>query len=105
LIESSGNPSNTRHEIGSRLEWKKLQGIESGEGNQGPRFVGQSPLLANWKVYRSTPESTGELVHQTSGERLDWAIPTAGNYRIELWLELLGQPHCWILSSPFYLKS
>ena len=104
LIESSENPSNTRHEIGSRLEWKKIQGIESGEVTQGPRFVGQSPLLANWKVYRSTPESTGELVHQTSGERLDWAIPTAGNYRIELWLELLGQPHCWILSSQFYLK-
>jgi hypothetical protein len=104
LIESPENQSSTRHEIGSRLEWEKLQGIESGEGNQGPRLVGQSPLLAHWKVYRSTSESTGELVYQTSGERLDWAIPTAGNYRIELWLELLGQPHCWILSSPFYLK-
>jgi hypothetical protein len=86
------------------LEWKKLQGIESGEVNRGPRFVGQSPLAANWKIYRSTSETTGELVHQTTSERLDWAIPTAGNYRIELWLELLGQPHCWILTSPFYLK-
>jgi hypothetical protein len=44
------------------------------------------------------------LVLEAHGERLDWAIPTAGNYRIELWLELLGQPHCWILTSPFYLK-
>ena len=104
LIETSETQSNTRHEIGSRLEWKKIQGIASGELHQGPRLVGQSPLAANWKVYRSTSESTGELVLEAHGERLDWAIPTAGNYRIELWLELLGQPHCWILTSPFYLK-
>jgi hypothetical protein len=104
LIGGLHTQGNNRHEIGSRIEWQNLKGPPGNTVEPGPRLVGQSPLVANWKVYRSTLESRGQLVHQTHSDRLDWEIPMAGNYRIELWLELLGQPHCWILSSPFYLR-
>ena len=76
-----------RHEIGTRTAW-----IE------GEKLQGQSPLEAHWKVVRE-----GEVVHEADGDRLDWKIPSAGIYRVELWLEVLDQPHCWILTSPFYL--
>jgi len=46
----------------------------------------------------------GELVHESKGTVLDWQVTRSGNYRVELWLELLGQPHCWVLTSPIYLK-
>jgi hypothetical protein len=93
----------SRHEIGSRLDWEEI-------GQRGPlRLVGQAPLPAHWKVIGTRTGADGEpvfgeVVYETDSERLDCAIKTAGNYRVELWLELLGQPHCWILSSPFYVK-
>jgi len=43
-------------------------------------------------------------VHEIKDLKLDFNLKESGNYRVELWLELLGQPHCWILSSPIYIK-
>ena len=98
----------TRHELGARLDWEEI-------GQSGKlRLAGQSPLEATWKVMRSGQDDrdgveygelvVGELVHESKGAVLDWQVTRSGNYRVELWLELLGQPHCWVLTSPIYLK-
>ncbi|MFN4905696.1 MAG: PHP domain-containing protein [Planctomycetota bacterium] len=86
-----------RHEIGSHLDWEFLKNKED------LKLVGQAPLNAKWKVYRTSPESPSELVYQGEHQKFTWQIPGPGNYRVELWLELLDQPHCWILTSPFYI--
>lgn len=88
----------TRHEIGSRLDWEFLKNKED------LKLVGQSPLKAKWKIYRTLAQSQGELVYEGDHHNLSWQIPGPGNYRVELWLELLNQPHCWILTSPFYIQ-
>jgi len=41
---------------------------------------------------------------ETDADQLEWMIPKPGVYRAEVWLELDKSPHCWILSSPFYIK-
>jgi hypothetical protein len=98
----------TRHELGARLDWEEI-------GQSGKlRLAGQSPLEATWKVMRSGQDDrdgveygelvVGELMHESKGAVLDWQVTRSGNYRVELWLELLGQPHCWVLTSPIYLK-
>jgi hypothetical protein len=99
LIEGS-----QRHPIGSNLEWDDIS-----RSSDIPRLAGQSPLEATWKVIRTGEDgqgglAVGQLVHETKGLKLDWKLGQSGNYRVELWLELLGHPHCWILSSPIYIK-
>ena len=98
LIEGS-----TRHPIGARLEWEEIS------KSAMPRLVGQCPLKAAWKVLRTGKDGqgtmvTGQLVHESRGSALDWQVCGPGHYRVELWLELLGQPQCWILTSPIYIK-
>jgi hypothetical protein len=93
-----------RHPIGSKLEWDQISRV-----SELPRLVGQSPLQATWKVIRTGEDgqgglAVGQLVHEIKGLELDYNVRESGNYRVELWLELLGQPHCWILSSPIYIK-
>jgi hypothetical protein len=99
LIEGS-----RRHPIGSKLEWDAISRV-----SDMPRLVGQSPLQATWKVIRTGEDgqgglAVGQLVHEIKDLKLDFNLKESGNYRVELWLELLGQPHCWILSSPIYIK-
>lgn len=93
-----------RYPIGSKLEWDEISRV-----SDMPRLVGQSPLQATWKVIRTGEDgqgglAVGQLVHEIKGLELDYNVRESGNYRVELWLELLGQPHCWILSSPIYIK-
>lgn len=93
----------TRHELGARLDWEQVR------KSDGLRLVGQSPLEATWKVIRTGQDMLGglvygELEHESKGAGLDWRVTQAGNYRVELWLELLGEPQCWVLTNPIYLK-
>lgn len=77
-----------RHEIGSKTQWI-----------QGMHMVGQAPLSGHWRIMRH-----GEIIAEMDSDHINWEIPQPGNYRVELWLELAGQPHCWILTSPFYIQ-
>lgn len=96
LYPSSKNENDTnknqkeekqRSEIGAKTPWV-----------QGMHLVGQAPLSGHWRIIRH-----GEIVAETDSDRIDWQIPQPGIYRVEVWLELAGQPHCWILTSPFYI--
>ena len=96
LYPSSKNENDTnknqkeeklRSEIGAKTQWV-----------QGMHLVGQAPLSGNWRVIRQ-----GEIVAEIDSDHIDWQIPQPGIYRVEVWLELAGQPHCWILTSPFYI--
>ena len=77
-----------RSVLGTRTSW-----------TNGMRLVGQSPLSGHWRIF-----CDGELVMETDADQLEWMIPKPGVYRTEVWLELDKSPHCWILSSPFYIK-
>jgi hypothetical protein len=82
--ESAGQ----RHEMGSRI---KL----------APDLVlkGRAPLACQWKLIRS-----GKLVAESSGGEYEARLKEPGNYRIELWLDVAGQPRIWVLSNPFYVE-
>ena len=83
-LESEG----TRHEMGSQLKF-----------NDGMKLTGQSPLPAQWKLIRN-----GELISTTDGNSFEFPVTTAGNYRVELWLDMPGEPRIWILSNPIYVN-
>jgi len=92
-----------RYEIGSRLDWEQL------EDRSKLRLVGQAPLSAHWRVICTHIDKEGQIeygqiIHEFDGQKLDWPVSMPGNYRVEVWLEVLGQPHCWILTSPIYVK-
>lgn len=84
--------------------------LQSAEGRQemgseltsaeGMTLTGQSPLPAHWKLIRN-----GKLVNESNGETFEFPVTTAGNYRIELWLNVAGEDRIWILSNPIYLRA
>lgn len=77
----------TRQEMGSRLKWVK-----------GLKLAGQAPLSAHWKLMRN-----GELVNESHGRSLEYAVADSGIYRVELWLNVAGEDRIWILSNPIYV--
>ncbi len=77
-----------RHEVGSQIKY-----------SQDLKLTGQSPLPAKWKLIRN-----GELVSQSDGRTFEALVKSAGNYRVELWLNLAGEDRIWILSNPIYIS-
>ena len=77
-----------RYEMGSQLKFTK-----------GIKLTGQSPLPAHWKLVRN-----GELISQSPGTTFATSVTEAGNYRVELWLNLAGEDRIWILSNPIYIS-
>jgi len=62
------------------------------------RLQGHSPLPCRWKILRN-----GELLHETTGERLDLPVELPGVYRCETWLNVAGSEMVWILTNPIYV--
>ena len=79
----------TRYEMGSQLKF-----------TEGMKLTGQSPLAVRWKLVRN-----GELISDTTGETFEVAVEQAGNYRVELWLNIAGEERIWILSNPIYVSA
>jgi predicted lactoylglutathione lyase len=77
-----------RYEMGSQLKY-----------SQETQLTGRSPLPAKWKLIRN-----GELVSQSDGRAFESVVKAAGNYRVELWLNLAGEDRIWILSNPIYIS-
>ena len=77
-----------RHEVGTQFKY-----------SQETILTGQSPLPAKWKLLRN-----GELVSQSDGQTFEAAVKAAGNYRVELWLNIAGEDRIWILSNPIYIS-
>ena len=94
LVDSTGfdialQSDDMRHEMGSQLAWR-----------EGMKLVGQAPLAAKWKLFRN-----GELQAEAEadGQAFTADVTQPGRYRVEVWLDVVGQPYVWILSNPFYV--
>lgn len=61
---------------------------------------GAAPLPATWKLYRD-----GHLLVERSGREFAQPVAGPGNYRVELWLDVAGQPRVWVLSNPVYVRA
>lgn len=81
--------ASARHEMGSQLKFA-----------EGMKLTGRSPLDVHWKLIRN-----GELVSESNGETFESPVTKTGNYRIELWLNLAGEPRIWVLSNPIYVRA
>lgn len=80
---------NNRHEMGSVLPWTDSQ-----------RLVAEAPLPGHWRVIRD-----GRCIHEADGSQLDVPLSEPGNHRVELSLNVAGEPHLWVLTNPFYLQA
>ncbi|MEO8270275.1 MAG: hypothetical protein ABI557_11190, partial [Aureliella sp.] len=92
LVDSTGfdialQSDGVRHEMGSQLDWC-----------EGMKLVGQTPLAGKWKLIRN-----GELQAEMEGQTFTADVTQPGRYRVEVWLDVAGQPYVWILSNPFYV--
>ncbi len=92
LVDSTGfdialQSDNVRYEMGSQLTYR-----------DGMKLVGQAPLAGKWKLIRN-----GELQAETEGQTFTADVTQPGRYRVEVWLDVVGQPYVWILSNPFYV--
>ncbi len=83
------NIGDVRYEMGSQVPW-----------NTGAKLVGQSPLSASWRLIRN-----GELHSESEGETFAMELTQPGRYRVEVWLDVAGQPYVWILSNQFYVTA
>ncbi len=62
------------------------------------RLVGRAPLSGRWKLIKN-----GMPLLESTGLTFEARIDQPGRYRIELWLDVAGEEHIWILSNPFYV--
>ncbi len=77
----------TRHEMGSQVPLAT-----------DLRLTGRAPLSARWKLIKN-----GRLLTESTGPSFEAPIDQPGRYRTELWLDVAGEEHIWILSNPFYV--
>jgi hypothetical protein len=58
-----------------------------------------SPLPARFRLIRN-----GKEIHTALGRSYDHAVESPGNYRLEVWVNLVDAPEVWILSNPIYVR-
>lgn len=58
-----------------------------------------SPLPARFRLLRN-----GKEVHSALGRSYEHPVTQAGNYRLEVWVNLAENPQIWILSNPIYVR-
>jgi len=58
-----------------------------------------SPLPARFRLIRN-----GKEAHSALGRSYEHPVMEAGNYRLEVWLNLAENPQIWILSNPIYVR-
>jgi len=64
----------------------------------GMQLHAAAPLEGTFKLLRD-----GKLIQQADGRKFDFALEHAGIYRLEVWLDVAGEPRPWILSNPIYV--
>lgn len=82
------NAGHVRHEIGSHVTW-----------SDNLQLQGQAPQIGTWKLIRN-----GKLESAADGSTFTAKLTQPGRYRIEVWLEVAGQPYVWIMTNPFYVE-
>jgi hypothetical protein len=66
---------------------------------KGLVFRSVSPLPSRFRLIRN-----GKEVHSTLGRTYEHPVTEAGNYRLEVWVNLAENPQIWILSNPIYVR-
>ncbi len=69
-------------------------------GPAGVRLRAEAPLEGHFKLL-----CDGTAVLEQDGNAIDVPVEKAGNYRVEVWLTLAGEPRPWILSNPIYIRA
>jgi hypothetical protein len=64
------------------------------------RLKAEAPLEGTIKLVRD-----GEVVLQQHTAAIDVPVEKPGNYRVEVWQTLAGEPRPWILSNPIYVRA
>ena len=77
-----------RHELGSVLPFAA-----------DLRLRAAAPLPGHWRVIRG-----GECIHEADGESIDLPITAPGPHRLEVSLDVAGEPHLWILGGPIHVR-
>jgi hypothetical protein len=75
--------------LGSEVPWAS-----------GLKLRAEAPLAGTFKLM-----CDGETLLEKDTDQLDVAITKPGNYRVEVWLTMAGEPRPWILSNPIYVRS
>ncbi|MBI2826399.1 MAG: PHP domain-containing protein [Planctomycetia bacterium] len=63
------------------------------------RLRAAAPLSGTFKLIRN-----GRVTLEREGTSLDSTITEPGVYRVEVWLNMAGEPRPWILSNPIYVR-
>ena len=63
------------------------------------RLCAAAPLAGTIKLLRN-----GKIIEQVEGATLDKTVEEPGVYRVEVWLNLAGEPRPWILTNPIYVQ-
>ncbi|HEY4309449.1 MAG TPA: PHP domain-containing protein [Pirellulales bacterium] len=63
------------------------------------RLQAAAPLPGTIKLVRN-----GKIIAEKEGALLDETVSEPGVYRVEVWLNLAGEPRPWILTSPIYVR-
>lgn len=66
---------------------------------KGLQLRAEAPLPGTFRLIRNGKELT-----TTRGRSFEYAVQEPGIYRLEVWLNLAGQPQIWILSNPIYVR-
>jgi len=59
-----------------------------------------APQVGTIKLLRN-----GKVIEQVDGSSLDKTVEEPGVYRVEVWLNIAGEPRPWILSNPIYVQA
>ncbi len=65
---------------------------------KGLQLVAEFPVSCRVRLIKS-----GELVFERSGDRMEYALPGPGVYRVEGWLLSGGESRGWVYSNPIYV--
>ncbi len=82
-----------------RLDNKWPMGSEV-TGYHDLRLRAEAPLAGTMKLLRN-----GEVIlEKKDAASIDVPADQPGNYRVEVWLALAGEPRPWVLSNPIYVR-
>lgn len=65
----------------------------------GMKLLAEAPVPGVFKVVRN-----GEVVHEARTRKLEYPLDQPGNYRLEVWENIVGELRPWILTNPIYVR-
>jgi hypothetical protein len=65
----------------------------------GQKLVARLPVSCRIRLLNS-----GKVVHETTGDFLEFSVVSPGVYRVEGWLDVAGERRPWLYSNPIYVR-